>query len=124
MWINLKYSVLVLLIVVLTLHRSNGCCSSNSTALISLRADDHFFGMPVFYKSNMPIKRFYSKTQMANHIQHILAPLSPFIMNSNSRAIQRRQDTQIGSVPSIVELYEYRYPFHIAAAQIGDYTFS
>lgn len=126
MWCNLRDRVFVLLIVLLSLQLANACCGSNSTALIPLGADDHFFGMPVYYKSNMPIKKFYSKAQMENHIQQILKPLSPFIMgrnSRNSRAIQRRQDTQIGTVPTIVELYEYKFPY-IAAAQIGDYTFT
>lgn len=129
MWCNLRDKFLVLLIVLLSLQLANACCSSNSTALIPLGADDVFFGMPVYYKSNMPIKKFYSKSQMENHIQQILKPLSPFIMgrdsrnNRNTRAIQRRQDTQVGTVPTIVELYEFKFPY-IAAAQIGDYTFT
>lgn len=87
-------------------------------------ADDLFHGMPVYYK-NTAIKKFYTQPQMSNHIQQILAPLSPFILSNDNRIAQRRQDnTQIGAVgPTIVELYEYNL-YHIQAAQIGDYIFS
>lgn len=121
MWQYLKWVVLTMVFI---LHRTSGCCTSNSTALIPFKADDHFFGMPVYYRSNMPIKRFYSQAQLENRIHQILTPLSPFILGSETRSAMRRSaSVHMDQMQTIVELYEYKYP-HITAAQIGDYSFT
>lgn len=124
--------MLLLTTLLFTLQRISAAAEySNSTAL-SVVPDDDFYGMPVFYKSNTPIKQFLSKSQMSKHIQEILEPLSPFIVSDDRRVSirNRRQDGGafvLGAPlpppqPEIVQVEEYKFSF-IAAAQIGDYTF-
>lgn len=120
MWCNSTFNMLLLTIVLFTsFNCARAVIYSNSTALTSV-PDDVFFGMPVYFKSNMPIKALYSKERMRDHINRILTPLAPFIMNGNTRIAQRRQD---GGDGTVVQLEQYDLPF-IAAAQIGTYTFT
>lgn len=116
--------MLLLTTLLFTLQTTNAVeYYSNATALTTI-PDDDFYGMPVFYRSNTPIKQFLSKDQMRDHIQQILKPLSPFILNSERGVAERRQDggVQFQLQPEIVQVEEYKFSF-IAAAQIGDYTF-
>lgn len=116
-------SMLLLTTLLVTLQNVSALIYSNSTALMHV-PDEQFYGMPVYFKSNYPAKHFYSALQMKAHIHEILAPLTPYILSSDTRVAQRRQDYgQINGVPTIIELHELKLPF-IAAAQIGDYTFS
>lgn len=126
MWCNSKSFLLLLTTLLFTLHSTSAVAYSNSTAL-SVVPDDDFYGMPVYYKSNTPIKQFLSKSQMSKHIQEILEPLSPYILSDDRRVAvrNRRQDGGLGAPlpqPEIVQVEEYKFGF-IAAAQIGDYTF-
>lgn len=128
MWCDLKSFMLLLTTLLFTLQTTSAAEYSNSTAL-QVVPDDDFYGMPVYYKSNTPIKQFLSKSQMSKHIQDILEPLSPYILSDDRRvAIRtRRQDggATLGQPtlqPEIVQVEEYKFGF-IAAAQIGDYTF-
>lgn len=94
MWCNSKSFMLLLTTLLFTLQKVSGAAEySNSTAL-SVVPDDDFYGMPVYYKSNTPIKQFLSKEQMSKHIQEILEPLSPFIVSDDRRVAirNRRQD--------------------------------
>lgn len=122
--------MLLLTTLLFTLQKISAVAEySNSTAL-SVAPDDDFYGMPVYYKSNTPIKKFLSKSQMSKHIQEILEPLSPFIVSDDRRVAirNRRQDGGAFGLgaplpqPEIIQVEEYKFSF-IAAAQIGDYTF-
>lgn len=114
--------MLLLTTILFTVH-STSAGYSNSTALTSL-PDDSFHGMPVYFKSNLPIKSLHNKEHMRDHIQRILKPLTPYILSEDVKLFaQRRQDGGANGPESVVQLEQYDLPF-IAAAQIGAYTFS
>lgn len=129
MW-SLKSFVLLLTTLVFTLNTISAAYS-NSTALVPFRGspDDYFFDMPVYYKSNTPIRQFLNKDQMKQHIENILKPLEKFIVNEDRRVAVRRKRQDGGQFlpallppPTIVQVEEYKFGF-IASAQIGDYNF-
>lgn len=124
MWCSLKFQMLLLTTLLFTVHKTSAVIYSNSTALLNV-PDDSFYGMPVYFKSNVPFKSFYSKERMRDHIQRILKPLTPYIVSDDVKLFaKRRQDGGIPQGPeNVVQLEQYDLPF-IAAAQIGTYTFS
>lgn len=126
MWCNLKFQMLFLTALLFTVNKTCAVIYSNSTALLTV-PDDSFHGMPVYFKSNLPIKSLRTREQIRDHIQRILKPLTPFIISEDVKLYaQRRQDGGTRDSlrsETIVQLEQYDLPF-IAAAQIGTYTFS
>lgn len=110
--------------LVACVHQSQAVIYSNSTGLEPI-PDDTFCGMPVYFKSNIMIKSLNNKEHMHEHIQRILRPLAQYILSEDVKLYgpHRRQDGGGGQTDSIVQVEQYDLPF-IAAAQIGDYTFT
>lgn len=123
MWCNFKLDMLLLTTLLFTVHKTSALIYSNATAL-SFLPDDSFHGMPVYFKSNLPLKSLYNKERMREHIRRILKPLTPYILSEDVKLYaQRRGDKGGYDHETIVQLEQYDLPF-IAAAQIGAYTFS
>lgn len=122
MLFNAKFIVLSILIVSLsrTHSTSTDFCYHNSTFLSP--EDDPLARIPVEFESNFPIRA--SASELKKHVNTILNPLMPYIRAECSldRRIAKRQTQQLSNNYTII-LYQYAYS-HIAAAQIGPFTFS
>lgn len=119
MLLNAKFIVLSILIV--SLSRTTIIFGYHNSTFLSPE-DDPLARIPVEFESNFPIRA--SASDLKKHVDTILNPLMPYIRaESNSdRRIAKRQTQQLSNYYTIM-LYQYAYS-HIAAAQIGPFTFS
>lgn len=112
---------MVLSILLVSLSRTFGNYTQHNSTFLSPE-DDPLARIPVEFESNFPIRA--SAADLQKHVDNILNPLIPYIRaeNSSDRRIAKRQAQQLSN-NYIIMLYQYAYS-HIAAAQIGPFTFS